>query len=294
MFALFTRRLLSEVYVVEHRTSVLRPGITRSEMEEIVRTFCANRKTKALEERKIAAIVSTSAALVDPNSLDIGSSVQGNNGGGRSGGTGQEQQSQQRFGGVGQQPQRKQQYGGTGQQPQRQQPYWGDGHQPQQYEPQRQYRVGGQQQQYRGGNQRYQKQPRPQQPQQQGGLVRWVTPDAGGTSRSLLRHQERRRHECTSLNGMVPSGIRPRYAELQTFLGLNAVIVERTVTWASNVALARPPVYTPTPSLVGAFGVPEQGALLQEQGGLVMHGNGGKASGGGGEGEGRTALGRGR
>ena len=37
-------RLPSEVYDVEQRTSLLRPGITRSETEEIVRTSHANRK----------------------------------------------------------------------------------------------------------------------------------------------------------------------------------------------------------------------------------------------------------
>ena len=112
---LITRRLPSESYDVEQRTSLLRPGITPSEMEEIVsRTSYANRKTKMLEERKFALIVSTSAALVDPNALAAAGGFQGNSGGGRFGGTRQQQQSQQRFGGTGQQPRRQQQYGGAG------------------------------------------------------------------------------------------------------------------------------------------------------------------------------------
>ena len=51
---LITRRLPSEFNDVEQQTSLLRPGITLSEMEEIVRTF----KAKALQERRLAAVVS--------------------------------------------------------------------------------------------------------------------------------------------------------------------------------------------------------------------------------------------
>ena len=50
---LIARRLPSEFYEVEQRTALIRPGITRSEMEEIVRASYANRKTKVLEERKL-------------------------------------------------------------------------------------------------------------------------------------------------------------------------------------------------------------------------------------------------
>ena len=72
---ILTRRLRHEFYDVEQRTinSLLRPGITRSEMEEIVRTSNANRKTRALEDRTLAAVVSTVAApLADPHALAVG------------------------------------------------------------------------------------------------------------------------------------------------------------------------------------------------------------------------------
>ena len=49
---ILTRRRPSEVQDVEQRTSLLRHGITRSEMEELVRTSHVNRKTKEVEERK--------------------------------------------------------------------------------------------------------------------------------------------------------------------------------------------------------------------------------------------------
>ena len=45
---LITRRLPSEFYDVEQRNTSLRPGITRSEMEEIVSDSYAHRTTKAL------------------------------------------------------------------------------------------------------------------------------------------------------------------------------------------------------------------------------------------------------
>ena len=53
---ILTLRLPSEFYDVEQRTSFLRPGITRSKMEKIVRTSNANRKTKEVEERNLAAV----------------------------------------------------------------------------------------------------------------------------------------------------------------------------------------------------------------------------------------------
>ena len=89
---LITRRLPSEFCEVEQRTSLLRPGITRSEMEKIVRTSYANRNTKMLEDRNLAAIVSTSAALADSHALGAAGGFQGNSGGGRFGGTGQQHQ----------------------------------------------------------------------------------------------------------------------------------------------------------------------------------------------------------
>lgn len=90
---LITRRLPSELYDVEQRTTFLRPGITRSEMEEIMRTSDASHKTKTLEERKFAAIVSTSAALANPYAIVVFGGFQENNGGRHRDGTGQQQQS---------------------------------------------------------------------------------------------------------------------------------------------------------------------------------------------------------
>ena len=124
---LITRCPPSEFYDVEQRTSLLRPGITRSEMEEIVGTSCDNRKAKELEKRKLAAIFSTSAALADPHALAVAGGFGGNSGGGRFGSTELQPQSQRRFGGAGQQLQRQQQYGGTVQQTQRHQPYGAPG-----------------------------------------------------------------------------------------------------------------------------------------------------------------------
>lgn len=46
---ILTHPLPSEVYDVEQRTNLLRPGITRSEMEEMFRTSHANGETKTLE-----------------------------------------------------------------------------------------------------------------------------------------------------------------------------------------------------------------------------------------------------
>ena len=59
-------------------------GLMRSEMEGIVIISYSNRKTKALEERKLAAVVSVAAALlVEPHTLANGGGFQSNSGGQR-------------------------------------------------------------------------------------------------------------------------------------------------------------------------------------------------------------------
>ena len=75
------------------------------------------------------------------------------------------------------------------------------------------------------------------------GLVGLVTPDNGGNSRNLLHHQERRCGKCSSASGVVPLGIKPRFAERQTLFRGHAVLVANTVTCPSSAAL---PVITPT------------------------------------------------
>ena len=133
---ILTRRLPSEFYDVEQRTSLLRPGITRSEMEEIVRTSHANRKTKELEERKLAAVASMAPApLADPHALAVGGGFQG------------------RYGGGGPQQQQQQQ--------QQRRPY----RQQQQLQQQQQRQLGGGLQQQRGGGGHSY-----QQPQRSGGV----------------------------------------------------------------------------------------------------------------------------
>ena len=78
-----TRRLRYHVYDVEQQPTLLQPGIKPSEMNEIVCASNANRKTKALEERKYAAVVSAIAASsVDLHVLDVGGGFQINIGGG--------------------------------------------------------------------------------------------------------------------------------------------------------------------------------------------------------------------
>lgn len=80
---LLTHRLPSEYYDAGQRTSFLRPGITRSEMGKIVRTSYTNRKTKALEKRRVAAAVMSAAVApwVDPRALAVGGGFQSNSGG---------------------------------------------------------------------------------------------------------------------------------------------------------------------------------------------------------------------
>lgn len=120
---ILARRLPSDVHEVEQRTSLLRPGITRSGMEGIVRTFHANRKTKTLEKQHFAAVVSAAAApLVDPHALAVGGGFQSSGAGKKLGGAEQQQQQPQQprqqqhhhnqHGAVGQQKQH--QYGATG------------------------------------------------------------------------------------------------------------------------------------------------------------------------------------
>ena len=79
---LITRRLPSEFYDVEQRTIFLPPGITRSEMKEIARASYVNRKTKASEEWKLAAVVSAAAApSVESHALAVGGGFHDNSGG---------------------------------------------------------------------------------------------------------------------------------------------------------------------------------------------------------------------
>ena len=77
---LIAHRLPFEFYDVEQRTTLIRPGITRSEIDEIVRASYANRSPKALEEPKLAAVVSSTAPSVDPHAVSGG--FQANIGGG--------------------------------------------------------------------------------------------------------------------------------------------------------------------------------------------------------------------
>ena len=65
------------------------------------------------------------------------------------------------------------------------------------------------------------------------GLVGLATPDEGGNRWNLLRYQENRLGKCTSANGVVSSGIRPRLAERRTLLRGHAVLVEHTATCSS-------------------------------------------------------------
>ena len=82
---------------------------------------------------------------------------------------------------------------------------------------------------------------------------------------------------------MVPSGIRPRFAELKT----NAAFAERTVTWPGSAALARPPVFTSMPCLVATLAyLNREPRYSSSRGGLAMHGDVGEAWGDGGEGDG--------
>ena len=166
---ILTRRLPAEYYDAEQRNSLLRPGITRSEMEAIARTSHANRKTMELEERNLAAVASMAPApLVDPHALAIGGGFQGRYGGGgpqqqqqRSYGQQQLQQQQRRQYEQQQQPQRSFEQQQPQQQQQRQ--YGGAARQLQQ---QQQRQLGGGRQQQRGdGSHRYQ-QPHPPHPQQ--------------------------------------------------------------------------------------------------------------------------------
>ena len=79
-----TRRFPSVVYDVEQWTTLLRPRLTRSDMSEITRTSYANRELKALEERKLVAVASATAApSVDLHALAVGDVFWGNSGEGR-------------------------------------------------------------------------------------------------------------------------------------------------------------------------------------------------------------------
>ena len=75
------------------------------------------------------------------------------------------------------------------------------------------------------------------------GLVALIRPGEGGISRNLLRRQKRRCAECTSASGVVPSGMKPRFAESRTIFRGHAVLVSNAVTSPGSAAL---PVITPT------------------------------------------------
>ena len=171
-----TRRLPSEVYNVEHRTTLIRPGITRSEMEEIIRAYYANRKTQALEEQKVPAVVPAGTApLVDPHALAVGGRFQGNSRGRRFGCSSRLNSSCL--------------ISSSGS-----------------------FVV----------------------PDSSSNIMRGLaglgTLDEGGINRNLLRYQERRWETCTSSNGVVPSGIRPRFAEPRMLWRGRVVLVAHTAT----------------------------------------------------------------
>ena len=92
-----TRRLASEVYDVNQRTTLLCPALP-THVEEVVRVSYANRKTNALEGWKLAA-----APSVDPYAVAVGGGFHGNIGGRLFGGTmkQQPQQQQRQYGGAG-------------------------------------------------------------------------------------------------------------------------------------------------------------------------------------------------
>ena len=70
-------------------------------MKEIVCISYAIRKTKALEDRKLVAVVSTvSAPLADPPALAVGGGFQGGSAGRNFGGAGPQQQQQRQYGGA--------------------------------------------------------------------------------------------------------------------------------------------------------------------------------------------------
>ena len=112
---LITRRLPSEFYDVEQRTTLIMPGMTHSEMVEIVRASYANGKTRwrsgswrrSCQQQRRRWTRTLSPWTVVFRAIT---------GGGRFGGAGQQLQ-QRQYDGAGeqQQPQQQRQFGGAGQ-----------------------------------------------------------------------------------------------------------------------------------------------------------------------------------
>ena len=95
----------------------------------MVRTPHANRKTKALQDRKLAAVVLRVAApLVDPHALALGGGFE---------------KQQRQYGGAEPQQQKQRQYGGAGPQTQQQQWQYGGARPQQQQQQQQQRHYGG-------------------------------------------------------------------------------------------------------------------------------------------------------
>ena len=145
---ILTRNRLHEVYDGEQHPRMLCHGIMRSEMEQFVRTSHANRKTKTLEDRKLAAVVSTVASpLADPYALAVGGVFQQQQR--QYGGAGPQHQQQRQYGDSGPQQQQQRQHGGAGLLQQQQRQYEGAGPPPPQQQQQRQHGGAGPQQQQR-------------------------------------------------------------------------------------------------------------------------------------------------
>lgn len=91
-----THRLPSEVYDVGATAYFALARNTCSEIKDIVRASNANRKTNALEKQQLAAVVSAAATpSADPHAITVGGGFEGNSGGRRFDGAGQEQLQQQ-------------------------------------------------------------------------------------------------------------------------------------------------------------------------------------------------------
>ena len=78
------------------------------------------------------------------------------------------------------------------------------------------------------------------------GLVGLEAPDEGGIGRNVLNHQERRGMEYISGSAVVPSDVRPQYAECLTLLRGHAVLAAHTATYPGSAALhVRTPMSSP-------------------------------------------------
>ena len=107
------------------------------------------------------------------------------------------------------------------------------------------------------------------------GLIKLATPDGGGISRNLLRHQKHRWGECTSTRVVVSSGISPRFAQRRSFSGACGTCGAyghmsrpcRAARMHANVIPAVPPAMPwPPPAFAGAggVGVPRPGGWLPQ------------------------------